>query len=220
MQKRDFLLRLAEKAVHTLHYCLGLIQAKDFEGALAALNRTFEEWFGWESEFVSAMPEEYLLSLLSREGRLDAEKAAALALLLKVEGDVYAARDDEARAFHRHLRALNLLLAVHEEGDGPSLLDEAEHAESLLGAVAPYELPAPTLHRLWGYHEARGAYSQAEDTLWQLLATASFPPSLVAEGERFYLRLLEQDEALLHAGGLPANEIVEGMAALRKEGGG
>ncbi|MDQ4076328.1 MAG: DUF6483 family protein [Chloroflexota bacterium] len=216
MIKQDYILRLIEQLVQTLYYSLGLTKSKDFSKALEVLDRAFTDFFGWDSNFVNSVPEEYLVEMLKNGGRLDVDNITVLAVLLKAEGDIYAAMDESAKAYHRHLRALHLFLTVSESNSPTLLPAEFKQIEEVLEVLAAYHLPSGTLHRLWKYHLANGDYARAEDMLWELLDTTGYQKELLAAGINFYRELLARSDEELAAGHLPRTEIQEGLAELHR----
>ncbi len=214
MIKRDYVLRLIEELAHTLHYALGLASTKEYEKGLEALDRAFGDFFGWDSNFVNAMPESYLLGMLTTANRLDVDKVTVLAVLLKAEGDILAERGEAEKAFHRYLRALRFSLAVSESGTPRALPEEFDRVEGLVEALAGYQLPPETQHRLWHYYGRTGQFARAEDTFWKLLAQSEADATLISEGIGFYEALLGNGDEVLAAGGLPRDEVEEALREL------
>lgn len=217
MIKRDYILRMIEQVARTIHQALGLVRGGDYEAGLRVLDEAFESLFGWSSQFVNTMPEEYLEGMLRTGERPDLDQMALLAVLLRTEGDLYAEMDEPNKAYHRHLRALHLFLTVHESDGKPTLPDEWDQTKELIDTLAEYELPKPTMHRLWAYFRDTGQWAEAEDTLWRLLERADDEAEhaqLTEQGRAFYRTLLQQPDTILAAGGLPRAEVEDALREL------
>jgi tetratricopeptide (TPR) repeat protein len=216
MIKRDYILRLVDQLVRVLTDAFGLTHTKDFEGGLQTLDQFLREVFGWNSEFVNAMPDDYLVGMLKTGERLDVDQVMVLAVLLKSEGDIYAAQGETAKAYHRHLKALNLFLAARASGVPRAVPDEWDQTEEVIEKLAEYELPPATMRRLWRYFQKMGQYTKAEDMLWTLLSATEFDPEVAEEGVRFYEELLTWDDTALGAASLSRAELAEGLEALKQ----
>ncbi len=214
MQKQDYVMRMIEQLVRALTDTLGLTQTKDYDGGLATLDRAFQDFFGWNSNFINSMPEAYLIEMMRKGETTDVDGLTVMASLLKAEAEIYEATGQPTRAYHRFLRALHISLTVSESGARREVSDEWDETESLIQALAPYELPAETTRRLWKYHAAQGAYARAEDTFFTLLEQEERAPDIAAEGARFFRALLERSDDALQRGDLPRAEVEETLAEL------
>ncbi|HEX8683444.1 MAG TPA: DUF6483 family protein [Ardenticatenaceae bacterium] len=215
MIKRDYILRMIDELARVITYAIGLTHTKDYEGGLKSLNQFFSDTFGWESDFVNAMPETYLLGMLKTGERLDVDATLVLAALLKAEADIYTAQGEPAKAYHRYVKALNFFLAARESGVPRALPDEWEQTEEVLEKLADYDLPPATMRRLWTYYRATKQHASAEDVLWNLLAATEFEQELVDEGIAFYEGLLAAGDEALDTGSLSRAEVEEALSELR-----
>ena len=143
------------------------------------------------------------------------ETQIALATLLYEAGTLYTTQQRAAEAYPCYLQALSLLLEVELQQPAPPFPPETPSIAALTTPLASYRLPQETNARLLQYYEQVGAYAQAEDVLYALLADAPDDPTLRALGRAFYQRLLRQPDACLIAGNLPRDEVQEGLARLQ-----
>lgn len=216
MYSRDYVVRLVQQIVDLLLVVAGLKDARHFPRALSMLDDAYRRFFGWGSDFVNGMPLPYLLDLLSTEGRLDADRAVTLAALVEGEGDVLAVQGREPAARHRHLRALELLLAAHEADDGAVIWEHLERIEPLLERLSPASLPPPTTLRLAGYFERNGRLDAAEDAHFRRLDALGPTTAALDPVDAFYRRLALLPTQLLTRGGLDQDEVLAGQADLAR----
>ncbi|MNL81461.1 hypothetical protein D3C87_2085890 [compost metagenome] len=79
--------------------------------------------------------------------------------------------------------------------------------------VQGYRLPSETEKLLLRYEEERGRYDLAENALYRLIDRSIIQPE---EAREFYERLLTLSPEQLDRGGLPLNEVQEGLAGLSR----
>jgi hypothetical protein len=173
---------------------------------------------GMGGGFVHSAPEETLLAMLTSMGTLDTEKCWLLATLLKADGEVYEAQENENDSYYSYLKALNLFLAALTSDDEPHRLDPVPEVEGLLYKLSSYELPNSTKALLFRYFEQTGSYANAENTLYDLLDTDPGDTEVIENGKAFYRRLLRQSDAALAAGSLTRDEVEDGLMKLTRMG--
>ena len=210
--KDDFLTRAVEQMAKTVVTVTTLKERAQFDEALSEVNRAYRANTGSGREIIHLLPSEQLIDLLGSSGVVDAEKCLLIAELLRVETEVLEARDGEAPPALL-LKSLDLLLEALLAED-TLLPDYAARVEFLEKALEDYSLPPSTERRLFEFYALQGAYAEAEDWLFRLLEGSGSDPELLARGRRFYGALLAQSDELLEQGGLPRNEVEEGLAAL------
>jgi hypothetical protein len=214
--KQDYILRQIELLIRVLTDSIGLTRTHDYKGGLKTLDGAFKDFFGWDSNLVNAMPEEYLIGMLKHGGVLDGDRAGFMAVLLKAEGDIYEAMEAPAKAYHRHLRALHLLLAIFEHGSRTSLPEELNQTDAVLEKLVGYQLPTDTRQRLWRHFSETGQYAKAEDTLFDLLGDPEAEPELLQQGIASYHALLARDDEELKRGALTREEVAETLRELEE----
>ena len=213
--KDDFLTRVIEQMAKTIVTVTTLKERAQFDEALAEVNRAYRANTGSGREIIHLLPSEQLIGLLGSSGVVDAEKCLLISELLRVEADVLEARDGEASPALR-LKSLDLLLEALLAED-TLLPGYAAQATALEGKLEDYSLPPGTERRLFEFYALQGAYAEAEDWLFRLLERAGSDPELLARGRRFYGALLALPDEALEQGGLPRDEVEEGLAALEGE---
>ena len=83
-----------------------------------------------------------------------------------------------------------------------------EEAAELLANLKGYELPVESKQLLLEWHEAERRYDLAENVLFELMEDDVLTK---ADSDDFYSRLLLLPEESLEAGGLPRDEVIEGL---------
>jgi tetratricopeptide (TPR) repeat protein len=213
---RDYILRLIEQFSRVLARVLLLRQDYQYEEALILIDELFRQTLGLSSEFLLAAPEEMLLALVKRIDLLDVGKCLWIALLLKLEGDVYQDLERYEESFPRYLRSLRLFLEAVLLEENPRQSDFFAEIEELLTLLSRHELPASLLTRIMLYYEKTGRYAQAEDALFEALEAPDSSDEVFGQGVAFYARLQGKSNAELRAGNFSPEEIQEGLADLQR----
>jgi tetratricopeptide (TPR) repeat protein len=215
MIRQDYIMRLIEQLGSVLVKLLRLKESGEYQEALQTINRTYQQFFGLSADLIGSVPDDYLLDTLKTGEVLDGDKCIIIALLLKEEGDVYEALKNHDESYHRYLKSLRLFLEVVISNAPMSLPEHLAQVETVIHNLEPYDLPPAVKTRLWQYYEKTGNYAKAEDVLFRLL-DAQPRGKISQEGIAFYKRLLAKSDAELQAGGLPRDEVEEGLQELRK----
>lgn len=210
MVRKGVLEQQIEALAAVLANLLGLQRNGDLDKALLALHAACKELSGLGIDTVVSVSDETLLSLLATNGDRDAGKCLVVAALLgeqariqEKQGQAQAARAGNQRAFLLLTEAL-----IHED-----TLRNAENEAHLLDLTARLsaasDLPLSLLHRLFHCYEALGRFGKAEDALFALRERGY--SGAREEAASFYRRLLSLSDAALAAGGLPRDEVEEGL---------
>jgi tetratricopeptide (TPR) repeat protein len=192
-----------------------LLEENKLDEARQQLDQAYREWFGLDPNFVLSAPEDYLLLLTSgRVGEVD--KLVALSDLLEMEGQLCERLGDYETSSQCNLKALNILaesILRQNQGTSNQLLSRVE---MFVEKLEDDELPLETHDRLFRLYEQTGKFAAAEDRLFQLIEATSEDERVVAQGMTFYQRLLARDDHELKSGGLPREEVAQGLAELMR----
>ena len=216
MINKDYILRIAERLGRELAIILGLRQRDKQEEALIYIDDLLLNTVGLTSRFLNSLSEEALLQVLSPLGTLNINSCLWIAAMLKVEGEIYAEREQESEAYYRSLKSLHLYLAALAQEPGIMQSDIPGQIKELLKTLAAYELPDATQRLLFRYYEYSGQYARAEDTLFGLLETPPLDEELYEQGVAFYQRLQYKNSQDLVAGNFSHEEAEEGLNALQR----
>ncbi len=214
MPQSDYILRIAEQVGRALAQILYQEQRQDYQGALDFINEQYKQTLGMGAGFIHSAPEETLLAMLTSLGELNAEKCWLLATLLKAEGEIYQLQENENDSYYSFLKALNLYLEVLSVDNSFDHIDQVAEIEGLTHKLADYDLPQHTQEMLFRYFERTGRFSQAEDTLEEMLATHPGNHSIVVKGIAFYHRLQQKSDSVLRSGNLSRDEVEDGLSRL------
>jgi Family of unknown function (DUF6483) len=189
-------------------------ETENYQGAHDFIDEQFKQMLGMGAGFVHTAPEETLLAMLTSMGELDIEKCWLLATLLKADGEVYEAQENEDDGYYCYLKALNLFLAILTTDRELRRLDPVAEVEGLLYKLSGYELPTRTKDLLFRYFEQTGSFANAENILYELREADPANTILIENGKAFYRRLLRQSDATLAVGGLTRDEVEDGLLKL------
>ena len=214
MPQSDYILRIAEQVGRALAQILYQQEHENYQGALTFIDEQYKQMLGMGAGFIHSAPEETLLAFLTSVGELDTEKCWLLATLLKAEGEIHQAQENENDSYYCFLKALNLYLEVVSTGTSHDHLDPVAEIDGLVYKLADYDLPQHTQEMLFRYFERTGRFSQAEDTLEELLTANPGNRSIITKGIAFYHRLQQKSDATLQAGNISRNAVEGGLSRL------
>lgn len=216
MFQRDYILRLVEQLTKSLGAVLALKKAKRYREAEEAVAEAAKNLVGLDVRTLVALPIDPIVAMFSPGGSLDAGKCLVVAELLREAGELESLQQDDEGAHQCRIRALGLLLEV----SGRESLERVPDAEgylrkieALVEAVSSHPPVIAIQERLIRHHERRGNYADAEDVLFELLDAGH--EDVAPFGIELYQRLLEKSDAELERGGLPRDEVEDGLAQLR-----
>lgn len=219
MLQKDYILRIITELTSVITAVLGFRQAKNYQGALDFIDQTFRQTLGFGSDLINSVPDETLLAMLTSFNTLDIEKCFLVATLLKAEGDIYLDQENFDTSYYRYLTSLHLFLEIllkHTDVNDPDIL---AYIDELLNKLEEYELPLEIKSNLFRYYERIGRYSQAEDTLFEVIEADHNDPQdvsdILEQGSAFYQRLLKKKAADLAAGNFSQEKAQVGLGLLQ-----
>ncbi|PCI36491.1 MAG: hypothetical protein COB53_09390 [Elusimicrobia bacterium] len=141
MIKRDFILRLIDKAAIFLMKAIGFRKDGDLPKSEAAIREAFKSLLGLEAKLVEAMAAADLISLLGVGGEPDPGKLVVAAQLLEERAEQYGA---QIPAFQTHVKSLTIFLNVHLLPGKADYLDRTQDVHRLLKRLGEsgFDLPA------------------------------------------------------------------------------
>ena len=230
MFRQDYIMRTIRVFIDALILLIRSRRDQDYHRARSIIAQTWEDIFGLSTASVMALSERTLLSMLLKRSGGVVDTALMAARLFKEDGALAMAdgQEDEGRGLY--LKALNCYLEIavepsvgvddfrwiSEEIDQSGLVtDPREAIEELLRLLAGTALPMPTTLLLFSYYERYGQYGKAEDTLFHVMDDNPAEPEIAELGLGFYERLESMADDRLEEGGLPRDEVREGLEQLR-----
>lgn len=209
MLRRDYLVRMIEEMTEVLGKVFMLKQQKKKVEALWALDELFKGQFRLSSQLLENLSAKDIVRLFQSGGEVEADKLQSLARLLKEEGDVYENSGEPDEGASRWLKSLHLYLTAALHGADRSLWDMYAAISELQALLKTYRLPPDTEWLVLRWEEGEGRYDLAENALYRLLEEGH---ATKEDAAGFYRRLLTLSRDTLAAGGLPAEEVEEGLA--------
>jgi hypothetical protein len=187
---------------------------EEYDEAEAIISRTALSLLGVDMTLLRRLSDEGIISLLRRPDTADVGPFIAAAELLAEQGDIDEARGLPDAGYDCRQKALSLFLEACLAA--PEVCDDeyAEKIDALTGQLGDYPLPPTIRRKLFAYYEQAGDYARAENVIHHMLEDGD--PVAWAQGVAFYERLREKDDAELEEGGLPREEVEEGLSAFEE----
>lgn len=207
-QKDDLISRMQQQLESVEAEVRRLTAAGAADEAVAQIAEAQKKMVGLEPTLFERLPSHDLLLLLAPRGQGETERLLLSAELLRLG---YEARLGSAKSVPQQARKA-LELYLHGLQQDPSL---APHYAPTLKALAdPLAnlLPSRLQAMLVEVFFEAGDYAEAENWLYRWVALE--PRAAAERAKAFYTDLLAQDDTLLEAGGLPRDEVQEGLANL------
>jgi hypothetical protein len=217
--KRDYFMRQIEQLALVLHQILFHKEHKQFEDAERLIDEACRHILGLNLRSLRALSTPDILKLLTYNEITDTGKALVLADLLKEEGELHHAQDHSYKAYICRVKALDLLLNLHQDyRDGDELLDKElqTRIDDLLARLGKLDLPMTVKEKLLPYYEEDGAYAKVEDVLFHLLEDEPGRVGIREFGISFYQRLLGMEAAQLEQGNFSREEASESLSLLEQ----
>lgn len=210
MLRKDYLVRMIEEMTEVIGTVLNLKQQRKWTEALWELDELYKKQFRLNGALIGSLSAKDIVEMMRSGGVVEADKLQSLARLLKEEGELLSASGRYDEGIFRQMKALHLYLAAVEYGADKNLWNADREIRELLHGVREYKLPDETEWLLLRYEEGEGNYDQAENILYRLRNRGA---AGLEDGARFYERLLALDPERLARGGLPVEEVREGLEA-------
>jgi hypothetical protein len=119
-------------------------------------------------------------------------------------------------AHNRYRRALTFLLVVHSSGKPTNFEEYFSLVPGLLGKLEGATLEPHVQLMLANYLMSTGQYARGEDLLFDIFDNHTFDRNTVEWAISIYQGLRDKSEEELGAGGLPREEVEEGLHELEQ----
>jgi hypothetical protein len=197
----DALLKMLVAAIAEIVARLTHLRAAgNYEQALEVIDDNLEELLGLKANLVRQFDDPQIVDMLTVNEYLDVARLYQVATLFREEGEIYHDQGQVELAKTSQIRALNLFVEVGFAVEN-EFLEADDYIDELFDTLGG-ETPEDTLYTLFDYYEQVGAYNRAETAIDLMLQNTGHNPDILAEKRAFYLRLLEENDAELEAGGL------------------
>jgi len=208
---------LFQSTIESLQRVLALLggadKAKHIAEAEKIIDDAYQKFTGADAFLFKSLGSEELINILSTNNSLDREKAFVLGVLFKADAELADAKNN-SNAVLLKMKALDLLIEAALELD----VDNAnEYIEQLKVELKDYDLSEKTEERLFEYDRVWGNYAEAEDRLFGFLANRGASQELLKLVREFYAELKTKEKEDLEKGGLPFEELDEGLNAFEEQ---
>ncbi|WP_053374176.1 DUF6483 family protein [Paenibacillus sp. FJAT-27812] len=214
MFQRDYFMRMIEQMTEAVGQIMNLRRERKHEEALLFIDELLDKRFRLSSKLIRSLSDEDLMRMMTTNGVLETDHMQAIAILMKQEAELNGDLGREDESFVAYVKALHLFLRLSLVDAEPTIVEPRGQIKELLERLLPYELPLSTKRLMMEWHEAEGHFDLAENMMHELLGDNALTPSAA---EDIYRRMLLQPDERLVAGGLPREEIEQGLEALLKE---
>ncbi|SFT02497.1 DUF6483 family protein [Paenibacillus sp. BC26] len=212
--QRDYFMRMIEQMSEVVGQVMGLRQQRKQEEALLVIDELLDRQFRMNGKLIRQLSDADLVRMMTTNGIVETANLHAVALLIKEEADILTELGRQEQGYPLQLKAFHLFMRLAIL-DAPALLrapsEEAAELETKLGI---YELPRETKLLMWEWHESDGRYDEAENVLHELAEDGAIEAE---EAVEFYRRLLLLPDESLLQGGLPRDEVNEGLERMRQQ---
>jgi len=206
MIRQDYLMRLLDQLAQALARVLSLRENEARGQALDFLNRESERLIGIDGAMLEILSPDAIRKTTAsvEKGFVAARILEEISLISEEEGDHHRATAAAVKAFW--------LYAAAAQADA-SATDNTfrERIAGFGDACAERGLAEGDLLSLMAGYEMLGEFGRAEDALFALVEVARRPGDLLPVGRDFYARMAEHEDAELEKGGLPRNELQDGI---------
>jgi tetratricopeptide (TPR) repeat protein len=209
--RNDYIMRIIQQLGVALAQIIYRKGREEYDEAEAIISRSAQSLLGFDITLLRRLSDEGIAGLLRRPDPSDVGAFLVAAELLLQQGDVDAARGREDDGFDCYHKALSLFLEACL--GNPDVCDDeyAAKIDLLTERVAAYPLPPTIRRKLFAYYEQSGDYAEAENVIHHMLEDGD--PVAWERGVAFYERLRGKSDAELARGGLPRDEMEEGLDA-------
>lgn len=214
MIERDFLMRQISLLVQALAKVLLHRKAYEYPQARKEIDGAYKSLLGVSADFIRQFSDVQLLEFFGKDIETLGVKYYILGTLLKEEAEIHQCEDREQESLLYFEKSLSMLLSAFNDL-GTSI--EPKHAakiEDVVGQLHTIEMSQHIKGKLFPFYESIGKYDKAEDVLFELVESDS---RFVQPGIAFYERLVKIPNDELTKGGLPRNEVLDGIDNLKKE---
>ena len=127
--------------------------------------------------------------------------------------------NNEDESFYYYLKSLNYVLYLVNNCDNFEVNDYVKSVNLSYSKIKDYVIPFETKKMLIEYLKIRGKYAEAENIIYELLNEGNQEDYIIMidKGVKFYESILNVPEENLIIGGLPKEEVIEGLENLKNK---
>lgn len=214
MLRKDYIMRMIELLGQAIAEVVLKRKAKDEAAAQQLLDQVSTEHLGLPLTLVISQPPSQLKAMLSLDGELDPGKCLVAGELF---GQAAALRQHHGEAEALRLKSLDFFMSGYRVLPEKERRLYAEKIATLIETLEDHAFEDQERLRFVLVYEAAHRYDQAEDLLFELLDAGV--EGALERGLKLYQRLLYRKDEDLERGGLPREEVEQGLRELESRAG-
>jgi len=216
-EEKDYIMKIIRQFTNAIAKIMGLKAENKIEESQEVLTDTLKDFTGLNKEVLESLPYEILIRKVSGSRQTNTVKSLVLAELLNQQAEIFEIRGELSRAKNLYLKSLNIMINVILNEDNSILEQNQDKVNALIEKIKQFEVPKESKLLLIQYYELTQSYAKAEDVLFELIDKTEANTDLLTIGIAFYERLINKDQTELQKGNLPIDEVLEGLAKLKKD---
>ncbi|RLE24506.1 MAG: hypothetical protein DRJ65_09720 [Acidobacteria bacterium] len=214
MLRQDYILRMIQQLAQAVARLTAKARTEEPAAVHAELHDALKDLTGLDFDVLDSLPLAAVLQVLEADNDPNPARILAIAECSFIRARLADAADQVDIALRARVMALTLYLETFTLFRHEALAEAEKRAEDLLADLGGIDLPRDTILRLFRYRSATGRFADAENSLFDLVDRGLANSAVIGEGQKFYRRLLDLEDAQLAAGELPRDEVIEGQAEL------
>lgn len=213
MLRKDYIMRMVEQIQKAIVDIVRKRRENDLPAAEQLLDQASTGNLGLPLAVVLSQPPDKLKAMFTYEGEIDVGKCIVAGELFEQAAAMHADRGAPDQAEGMLLRSLYFYM------EGYRVLPDKErklYALKIVGLMERFpDLAAgePELLKIVGVYEAAHKFDHAEDLIFELVDDGV--EGALPQGVAMYERMLRRRDEELEAGGLPRDEVEQGLQELR-----
>lgn len=214
MIRQDYILRMIQQLAQAVARLTAKVRTEETAVVHAELHEALKDLTGLDFDVLDSLPLAAVLQVLEADNEPNPARILAIAECSFLRARLADAADQNETALRARVMALTLYLETFNLFRHEALAEAENRAEHLLIDLETVDLPRDTILRLFRYRSSTGRFAEAENALFDLVERGLANTAVIDEGRAFYERLIEFEDTQLAAGGLPRDEVLDGMAEL------
>lgn len=208
---QDYIKRMIEQMGEFLLALKESISGDRVEEAREKLHLAYREALSMDPNTVRDLPDDLLIlnTQMSRVGDLD--KSIVLGDLMAADGDLHERTGEYDTAQRCYFKATTVLIEALLRQPFGTAKEYVDRIDALVVKAEQYDVSFDLRWRVFRYHERANRFADAEDDLFDLQDLSPGDAVLKDEGIAYFERLLAMKDHELLLGGLPRNEVAEGL---------
>jgi hypothetical protein len=207
MYEEDYVKRMVQQLAAAVIRLLQLVKAGDTVAARREMDYVLNDLFGVSPSMILTLREEVVFDLVFRGGPADPERVAILADVLRIQGDVTAARGSLDQALPWYEASLRYLIAGTEKlGVRPSP-EALDSSEILVRKLLPDGLAPELMASLYALYRGQGRHALASELIVAFADRAGPGAEGVEEAEAYLGELSRMRDDELNECGLTREHV-------------